>query len=248
MYNIKTNLLEYGSLIRAVKCYIGQLDNIKIPNNPVFPFKLKVLRKSSKGCNDIYKLLNYKSITPKAHIKYANEGFIIDDEKWKKYNSIPFKCLNITLAWFQYRLIHRIIATNTFLYKIHYVKANICTFCSTEPETLSHLFYDCHIVKNLWEEVQTWIIVETGIIIQLEKHTVIFGMINNEKCRFVNWLTINIKHYIYRMKVQKQKLNIKAIKNILQKQFQIEKYIKNIVNITYSSSTGHHGKLFSNNY
>ena len=27
------------------------------------------------------------------------------------------------------------------------------------------------------------------------------------------------------MKVQKQKLNIKAIKNILQKQFQIKKYI-----------------------
>ena len=33
MYNIKTNFLEYGSLIRAVKCFIGQLDNIKIPNN-----------------------------------------------------------------------------------------------------------------------------------------------------------------------------------------------------------------------
>ena len=31
-------------------------------------------------------------------------------------------------------------------------------------------------------------------------------------------LTINIKHYMYRMKVQKQKLNIKAIKNILQTQ------------------------------
>ena len=76
-------------------------------------------------------------------------------------------------------------------------------------------------MKNLWEEVQTWIIVETGINLQLE--TFIFGMINNEKCRFVNWLTINIKHYIYRMKVQKQKLNIKAIKNVLQKQFQIKK-------------------------
>ena len=48
MYNIKTNVLECGSLIRAVKCYIGQLDNIKIPNNQVFPFKLKVLLKSSK--------------------------------------------------------------------------------------------------------------------------------------------------------------------------------------------------------
>ena len=66
---------------------------------------------------------------------------------------------------------------------------------------------------------------ETGINIQLEKYTVIFGMINNEKCRFVNWLTINIKHYIYTMKVQNFFFNIKAIKNILQKQFQIEKYI-----------------------
>ena len=47
---------------------------------------------------------------------------------------------------------------------------------------------------------------ETGINIQLEKQTVIFGMINNEKCRFVKWLTINIKHYIYRMKVQKTNL------------------------------------------
>ena len=141
-------LLKYGSLIRAVKCYIGKLDNIKIPNNPVFPFKLKVLLKSSKGCNDIYKLLNFKSITPKTHIKYANEGFIIDDEEWKKYNSIPFKCLNTTLA-FQYRLINRIIATNTFLYKIHYVKANTCTFCSTEPETLSHLFYESNCEKLL---------------------------------------------------------------------------------------------------
>ena len=119
MYNIKTNFLEYGSLIMAVKFYIGQLDNIKIPNNPVSPFKLKLLLKYSKGCNDIYKLLSYKSITPKAHIKYANEGFIIDDEEWKKYNSIPFKCLNTTLACFQYRLIHRSIAT--FFFYIRYI-------------------------------------------------------------------------------------------------------------------------------
>ena len=59
-------------------------------------------------------MLNYKFITPKGHIKYANEGFIIEYEVWKKYNSISFKCLNTTLALFQYSLIHRIIATNEF--------------------------------------------------------------------------------------------------------------------------------------
>ena len=103
-------------------------------------------------------------------------------------------------------------------------------------------------MKNLWEEVQIWIIVETGINLQLEKHIVIFGMINNENCRFVSWLTINIKHYINRMKVQKQKLNIKAIKNILQNNFKSKNiFCLKIVNITYSSSTGHHGMLFLNN-
>ena len=34
---------------------------------------------------------------------------------------------------------------------MHYVKSNTCTFCNTEPETLSHLFYDCKIVKKMWE-------------------------------------------------------------------------------------------------
>ena len=67
-------------IIRAVKCYMGQLDclkdhSFKMLNNPVFPLKLKSCLKSSKGCNYIYKLLNYK-----AHIKYANESFSIDEE------------------------------------------------------------------------------------------------------------------------------------------------------------------------
>ena len=75
IYNIKTNFLEYGSLIRAVKCYISQIDYFKIHNNPVFPFKLKMLIKSKVTMTYINCLLNYKSITPKALIKYANEGF-----------------------------------------------------------------------------------------------------------------------------------------------------------------------------
>ena len=54
---------------------------------------------------------------------------------------------------------------------------------------------------------------------------VIVGVINNEEYRFVNLVTSKIKHYIYRIKVQKQKLNIIAIKYILHKQFQIENYI-----------------------
>ena len=54
----------------------------------------------------------------------------------EKYYLLPFKFLkDSALKWFQYR----ILVTNTFLHKIHYMQSNACCFYSVEPETL-HLF------------------------------------------------------------------------------------------------------------
>ena len=34
----------------------------------------------------------------------------------------------ISLRWFQYRIIHRIYGTYSFLYKIRVINSNLCTF------------------------------------------------------------------------------------------------------------------------
>ena len=74
----------------------------------------------------MYDLINFKLITPKSQIKYTNQGFIFTPNDWDKYYLLPFQCVDdSTLLSFQYRLVQRILATNTFLHMIHYVDSNV---------------------------------------------------------------------------------------------------------------------------
>ena len=89
---------------------ITAFGKIKIPIQPV---KLKiVLNKNASSTS----FLNNKIKTPKAQTIYADKGLIFYHRTWTNYYLIPFKCVkDTTLIWFQYRLLHRILGTNTFL-------------------------------------------------------------------------------------------------------------------------------------
>ena len=95
---------------------------------------------------------------------------------WERFYSLPFRYIkDTTLLWFQYRLLHRSLGTNSFLHMIHYVDSNKCNVCKNA------LFYDCHKVKNIWKALQEWIFEKLKMRISLNKHIVMFGMINGEK-------------------------------------------------------------------
>lgn len=32
-----------------------------------------------------------------------------------------------------------------------------CTFCQSEPETMTHLFYECEVIKQFWLQFQSYI-------------------------------------------------------------------------------------------
>jgi hypothetical protein len=44
------------------------------------------------------------------------------------------------LQWFQYIIIHRILGTNSLLYKINQKPNDKCSFCLEEVETIEHIF------------------------------------------------------------------------------------------------------------
>jgi hypothetical protein len=75
--------------------------------------------------------------------------------------------LNNSLMLLGPRIIHRILGTNTFLYKIKVKDCNLCTFCKEEPETIKHLQWWCHKVSDLWHELSRWIFEMTYIDIPL---------------------------------------------------------------------------------
>ena len=122
IYRITTNFMHYASLVKAVKSYIKNLNDLKdnifsTISNPIFPFKLQLLLKNQRGCKDMYALINFKSITPKSQIKYTNQGFIFTPSDWEQYYLLPFQCVkDSTLLWFQYRLVQRILGNNAFLH------------------------------------------------------------------------------------------------------------------------------------
>ena len=104
----------------------------------------------------ICKILNANQDTPTAQQKWSNE-LLPENFKWDKIYSLPFKITKYTnLRWFQYRLVHRILATNTFLCKIGIKQDNRCSFCNTHQETLKHIFWECDIVNTFWHNVENW--------------------------------------------------------------------------------------------
>lgn len=54
---------------------------------------------------------------------------------------------------FQFKLLHRLVATNAKLHRWGIVGNKNCTFCNVEEESYSHLFCKCNHVQAFWQEV-----------------------------------------------------------------------------------------------
>ena len=139
-YGVTLPIISYYGLRRAFFSKWPQLQNIS--------------NKSAYG-RILYNILLHK-------FKY-NTNFLV---KWEqeldkieniennnfmmKYITNAFQFTNnTTLRWFQYRISHKILATNEYLFKIEIKDSRLCTFCNIESEIVIHLFLECEHVENV---------------------------------------------------------------------------------------------------
>ena len=105
----------------------------------------------------LLKLIQRKSITPKAsQEKWLKDCDIPENQpvQWRRVFTCPFKYTKCTkLITFHFKLMHRRIATNTFLNKIGIKDSNKCSFCEDEPEHLLHLFLELSKDQLLLEQL-----------------------------------------------------------------------------------------------
>ena len=144
-------------MINALRAYKNK---VNLPNfEYLIPFPsltsyLKLLLRDNKGCQNIYKVLIRNNEIPVSRQKWINLFPEFGEDKWKFIYALPYILTQDTnLRWFQYKLIHRILANNYFLHKIGIAESIQCTFCNLESETIYHLFWDCEYVKKLWIEI-----------------------------------------------------------------------------------------------
>ena len=71
---------------------------------------------------------------------------------WNAIYSCVFTCSKDSyIQWFQTRINHRILATNSLLYKMKIIDNKMCTFCNCQEETIVHIFWECRKVQPLFQ-------------------------------------------------------------------------------------------------
>ena len=114
--------------------------------------------------------------------------------QWKQIYSLLYENVKDNfLRWFQLRILHNILATNNFLYKIKILNFEKCTFCNNFPETIDHLFWKCEIVQIFHNKIKD-ILEKTDAQYRPEEMSFVLGNLENRN----HYLFIlEIKSFIY---------------------------------------------------
>ena len=214
------NFLNYYSIVNSVKAFFSHQD---IP----FPVTHKILNECHNPSinsyffhiitkNDInkhvYNTLIKNDETPTSRNKWSiyYNGLNLD---WKQIHGNVFKYTRDTYTqWLQTRIVHRIIATNALLFKMKLINTNLCTFCGTDVETITHLFYECRYTKTLISRV-TEIIKNFNQTVQINSSILLLG--SNTTNIKLDILLLEIKKYIYFCRNKLYKPSINGLRNHL---------------------------------
>ena len=161
-FDVKTNFLVYHGLVSCIKSLRNAIENEneKIPEfSGLF---VENFIKAPKPNRLAYKkLVSAKQSSPrKSQEKWSADCSLQCSETsdWEMAYKLPFCSTKDTkLIIFQFKLLHRRLATNDFLNKIGIKDNDICTFCRTEKETLFHLFWSCSQTSCFWRGFMKWL-------------------------------------------------------------------------------------------
>ena len=94
---------------------------------------------------------------------------------------------------FQYKIIHRILPTNSLLQKVKKV-----ALPPSECQTLWHLFTNCMHASYFWNKFQEWHSISSNKKLLLSELEVMFGIIGcHTYCLALNHLIVSGKYFLY---------------------------------------------------
>ena len=136
------------------------------------------------------------------------------------------KLLNCEITnWSKYFIILKRSCRNSYLQNFHKIKlknTNLCTFCKIHDETIEHLFFDCPVtqifLKSLSKQLKQYY---KNLI--FDKKEYFFGFESGDL--LVNLISIIAKNYIFKCKLNEQRLNIVEFKHKIMWYRSLEQYI-----------------------
>ena len=171
-----------------------------------------------QGKNTTRKFYNYFrdkiAQPPKSHDKFSTFDYAANTDFKPYWNLIYKTTIEEKLRSFQFKVLHRILATNVFLKNIRIKTDPSCQHCGTE-ETLEHLFWECKESKAFWSDFQRFVKGKHFELPNLSCKDVILGILPKEHNTILNHLVLLAKYHIYSIRYS----NLKPSMHIFQEFF-----------------------------
>ena len=129
---------------------------------------------------------------------------------------------------FQYKILNNVLYLNKKLFKFQKSTSPLCPFCKLSDETVLHLFYECNITLNLWNELVLFFKNEFTLF-DLTPQAAFLGFlgflnVDPELLLIQNHLLLIFKIYIYNSR-KSESLKIKSLIREITKVKNIEEKI-----------------------
>lgn len=128
---------------------------------------------------------------------------------------------------FQYRLFHHAIVTNKHL-KLWQIRDNYrCSFCDNFIENYAHLFFQCSVIRPIWNDLEEWLIqlnYTSGNFVEIEINVknVLFNTLTKKRNHITNFIALIVKQFIYSCRCIKRMPTSNAVFQEIQNIYEIE--------------------------
>ena len=221
------DFVELSYIIKTAFRKLGLRDNHGICNHlPYQPLLISIINLTKSGCNVYNRLVTKKSnlrqTMTKQETKWHTElGCVFGLEFWNKTYCLVAGIKNENkLKWLQFQINRNSLFTNYRVNKFKPYISSLCSFCSqTEggpqnPELISHLFFECDVILNIWQQVKDWL-ASFNICMELNRNKLLFGVHSEPGNSILNFTILTVKYYIWRTKFQNVTPNLSDYKNYL---------------------------------
>ena len=224
-HNIIVDENFYVELKFIIKTAIEKLgsrtDKLPVVQCPIQPFLVHLAFLTKKGFSRYYHLLRRaknidKCLTTERQERWHNElEKVLSVDFWNGARKQVKGVINDNpLKWLQFQILNNSQFTNYRVSKFRYTVSPLCTYCRRSNETISHLYYLCDNVKELWQQLTDWL--ETfSINMELSVTTVLFGLINEDTNSVKNTFILWTKSFIWKNKFFSDQLNLPTFKSVL---------------------------------
>ena len=227
-FDIITDFVTYFGIIHSIpvewKSAIQQMSDNTSP--------LSNMKHAFETSKQPVKLF-YKNVISSVTISLTNNKLI---QKWKtdcslddplttlqKAFNTSFRCtLDPLLRNFNFRFLHRISPTNSYLFKANLNNSPVCNFCNEDEQTIIHMYSTCRVTSTFWKEVLSWLKQNNVINRDPSISEMLLLFDDNRNFLLLNTVFVLCKYFIFSSKYQGNALHFQAFQNKMRSLYEME--------------------------